>query len=108
MRRLGYAIVALILFAVLIPGLRSLWISFDPQHFLKGADAAWKLDYAAQASVSLSYVVDERGVEFPVPSGANRLKLVTHARFPDVVTLRQQRLADPGAVTDAVLRALGE
>lgn len=95
MRRLGYAIAALVLLAVLIPGIRGLLVSFDPQHFLKGADAPWKLDYAAQAAVSLAYMVDEGGVEFPVPSGANRLKLVTHARFPDVATLRKQQLADP-------------
>lgn len=95
MRRLGYLLLCALLLAVLVPLLSRLLPALDPASFMRSASEAWKLELADQAVVSLAYEVTPQGVTFPLPPGTQRVKLITHARFPQLERLRRQQAGDP-------------
>lgn len=94
MRWLG-RLVGLIL--LLLAGwLASLYLArFDISGFLRHDKAAWKLEMVPQATIAVSYIAEsQRWLSFPVPSGAQRFKLISNGNLRDLDAAKAKRALD--------------
>lgn len=69
---------------------------FDIMGFFSHDRDAWKLEMLPQATIAVGYVAEEqRWLSFPLPSGVNRIRIVSNGNLRDLAVARAARAADP-------------
>lgn len=87
---------ALALLALAAWWLAPRFTAFDTSQLLALDRDGWKLEMVPQATIAATYVAErERWLGFPVPSGADRVRIVSNANLFDLGKARAARTADP-------------
>lgn len=69
---------------------------FDPMAFFSHERAAWKLEMARQATISVAYVAEaQRHLSFPIPGGVKRIRIVSNGNLRDLSAARAAQATDP-------------
>lgn len=89
-------LLALALLALVAWWLLPRFAAFDTSVLLGRDRDGWKLEMVPQATIAATYLAErERWLGFPVPAGANRVRIVTNANLFDLAKARDARTADP-------------
>ncbi|NMG32111.1 hypothetical protein [Aromatoleum evansii] len=89
------------LLAVALVALAAWWLAprfaaFDTSSLLLRDGNGWKLEMVPQATIAATYLAErERWLSFPVPAGADRVRIVSNANLYDLAKAREARTADP-------------
>lgn len=89
------------LLAVALLALAAWWLmprfaAVDTSALLGRDRDGWKLEMVPQATLAATYLAErERWLSFPVPAGANRVRIVSNANLFDLAKARDARTADP-------------
>ncbi len=89
------------LVAVALLALAAWWLmprfaAFDTTALLGRDRDEWKLEMVPQASIAATYLAErDRWLSFPVPAGADRVRIVSNANLFNLAKAREARTADP-------------